>query len=257
MPVSDELIAQIGIMLAESTRPSVLSGAGISRESGIPTYRGEPDSYWSNPAVRRLATVAGFHETPADVWNFFQSLRQQMGSAQPNAGHIALAQLENDLPGLPVITQNVDDLYERAGSSKVVHLHGLINRNRCSRYCQGIPSLLDEQYLTHQESVPPLCPHCGAFVRPHVTFFGEYLHAEPIQMVEYIASQTDVMIVVGTSGVVAPASEIPHQAKNAGAKLIEINPEPTPLTPIADYWLAASTSDVLPRIAAACHNALI
>lgn len=256
MPIYDEVVTEIGVMLAESKRPSVLSGAGISRESGIPTYRGDSDSYWSNPEVRRLATVAGFYETPAAVWNFSQSLRRQMDAAQPNAGHYALARLESYLPGLPVITQNVDDLHERAGSSKVIHLHGLIKQNRCSRYCQGIPSLIDEKYLVDQRSTPPLCPHCGAFVRPHVMFFGEYLHAEPLQTAEYIAGQTDVMIVVGTSGVVAPASEIPQQAKHAGAKLIEINPEPTPLTSITDYWLPALASGVLPLIAAACQNTL-
>lgn len=254
--ILEKQIEEAALLLLESQRPSVLTGAGISRESGIPTYRDDTDSYWANPAVRRLATVAGFHESPVEVWNFFQTMRALMEAAQPNAGHQALAELEEYVPGLPIITQNIDHLQERAGSTTVIHLHGLITQTRCSRYCQGVPSIVDEAHVSAQPSVkPPLCPFCGAFLRPHVTLFGEYLHSEPLNTAETVAHQTDLMLIVGTSGVVAPASEIPAQAKQSGAKLIEINPWPSAITPLADYWLPVSASEALPAMVSVCKKA--
>lgn len=233
-------------MLSSCKHPSALTGAGMSRESGIPTYRDHSDSLWSNPEIRRLATVAGFHETPELVWEFFKAFRDKVKAAQPNSGHLALAQTAKYLSGLPIITQNVDDLHERAGSKHVIHLHGLLNQLRCSRYCQGVPSVIEGDW--EQDHQLPVCPFCGANLRPNITFFGEYLHSEPLQLAEYILQRTDLLIIIGTSGMVAPASEMPQTAKSNGAKLIEINLQPSMITPIADLWIEAPAGEVLPLI---------
>lgn len=251
------VIETISQVLIASKRPSVLTGAGISRESGIPTYRSGDDARWSLPEVRRLATVAGMYESPVEAWNFFYALREQMCAAQPNAGHTALVELATLLPGLPIITQNVDDLHERAGSRAVIHLHGLITQTRCSRYCHGIPSIIEPSRIdTTSGLIPPHCPDCNALLRPHITLFGEYLHSQPIQTAEYICAQTDCLLVIGTSGIVAPASELPQQAKLHGATIIEINPQPSAITPLADYWLPASSGEALTAILKVCRALL-
>jgi NAD-dependent deacetylase len=191
-------IARIGYLLSQSQRPSVFTGAGMSRESGLPIYRDSDDAQWHDPAIRRLATVAGFHETPDAVLAYFNTFRERVQATQPHLGHLALAELEMWLAGLPIITQNVDDLHERAGSKQVIHLHGNLMQDRCTRYCRGVPSVIDVR------DTSTTCPLCGASRRPNVLLFGEYVHSDVFQQALRVADHSDLMLIIGTTGLVAP-----------------------------------------------------
>jgi len=235
--------------IAASARLSVFTGAGMSAESGIPTYR-DPDGLWTTYNAQEIASAAALHDDPAGVWEFFRKQCVLIQQASPNAGHHALRQIET-LFGqrLPIITQNIDDLHERAGSTSVVHLHGQWMTNRCSRYCQGIPSLVDISDEVISSTALPTCPHCGAMVRPDVILFGEYLHGYVYEQAQAIAQRTDVILIIGTSGLVAPASKIPLTAQDHGATLIEINPQRTRITPNVDVYIPAPCAEVLHTIA--------
>jgi NAD-dependent deacetylase len=244
-----EAVNEATAVLASSQYPCVLTGAGVSRESGVHTFR-DADGLWSQMDYRKVASVAAFHENPQGVWDFHEGFRALVNAASPNAGHIALVDLEAlYFPELPILTQNVDDLHERAGNTNVTHLHGLLKQNRCSRYCQGVPSVVDNSAIdwTTGEK-PPRCPHCGALVRPHVTLFGEFLHSAPLRRMEQAVDKADLLIIIGTSGVVAPASEIAERAKSNGAKLIEINPQQSRLTPLVDMWIQMASGEALPEM---------
>ncbi|MBL8164157.1 MAG: NAD-dependent protein deacylase [Anaerolineae bacterium] len=240
--MSSTVIERAAFLLSQCSQPSAFTGAGISKESGLPTYRDSSDALWNDPKIRRLATVAGLHETPDEVRRYFASFRAQVQAARPNAGHDALFELEAWSLGLPIITQNVDDLHERAGSRQVIHLHGNVLQDRCSRYCRGVPSVVEtgEGVVT--------CPWCGAATRPNVTLFGEYVHGEPLSLATQVAEQTDLMLIVGTTGIVAPALDIPKTARQSGATLIEINPNPTAVTPLVDLAIPMSAGEALPLI---------
>jgi NAD-dependent deacetylase len=145
--IADEAIYEAATFLAASQYPCVLTGAGVSKESGIPTFRDE-DGLWSKMDHRKVASVAAFHENPQGVWDFHEGFRALVNIASPNVAHIALADLEAAyFPDLPILTQNVDDLHERAGSTNVTHLHGMLRQNRCSRYCRGVPSVVDNSEI--------------------------------------------------------------------------------------------------------------
>ncbi len=245
----DAQIEQAARLLRASSRPCVLTGAGVSKESGIPTFRDAMEGLWSQYDPPALATPQAFARDPKLVWDFYEMRRARVRPAQPNPGHRALAALERRCDGLPIITQNVDDLHERAGSTRVIHLHGLIMRSRCARGCQGEPTLIDVEALTWDRSAgPPQCPHCGALVRPDVVWFGELLPQEPLAAALAIVESTDLMLVIGTSGVVSPAAQMPSEAKRRGAKLIEINPVRSELTPYMDLWLEGASGQILPRL---------
>lgn len=237
-------LKEIAGLLVASARPCVFTGAGMSQESGIPTYRDETNGLWRQYDINEVSSGVAFHTHPQKVWDFHVLLRDLVQSAQPNAGHFALTEIEADyLSGLPIITQNIDDLHERAGSRHVVHLHGQLMRNRCSRYCKGIPSIVeDELIVTPTDGQIPRCPHCDAYLRPDVILYGEYLHGYVMDQARTIASHTDLMLVIGTSGLVAPASEIPLMAQEAGATLIEINPVQSRITPNVDVFLQMTAS---------------
>jgi NAD-dependent deacetylase len=236
-------------LLRASTRPSVLTGAGASKESGIPTFRDALDGLWAQYDPQQLATSAAFASNPKLVWDFYEMRRAKARAAAPNLGHHALAALERRLPSLPIITQNIDDLHEQAGSTEVIHLHGLLASNRCSRNCQGTVTRIDISVLEwDKDAGPPACPYCGGNVRPDVVWFGEYLYPEPLRAAEKVLAETDLMLIIGTSGAVAPASRMPLIARGHGAKLIEINPYESELTAAADLWLHGASGEVLPRI---------
>jgi NAD-dependent deacetylase len=249
MSVSESIIAQTADLIRASNQLTVLTGAGVSRESGVPTFRDALDGLWARFDPAQLATAQAFKADPKLVWDFYQYRRDLMRPAQPNPGHYALAELENRFPHTTIITQNVDDLHERAGSKNVIRLHGRIAANKCFFNCQGSPTPVDvTQIEWDREGGPPACPHCGRWVRPDVVWFGEMLPPEALQDAAAVLRKTDVMLVVGTSGLVSPAADMPYTAKRAGATIVEINPEVSVISQIAHIELRTPSGEALPRI---------
>lgn len=248
----ENLIQQAANLIRNSRHLTVLTGAGVSAESGIPTFREALSGLWEEYDPARLATRQAFEDDPKLVWNFYEYRRSLVRPAQPNPAHQALAALERRYPSMHIITMNVDDLHERAGSHNVIHLHGLIEANRCSANCQGAPTPVDiSQIEWDHASGPPPCPYCGKPVRPDVVWFGEVLPSDALGKAHDAAQQTDLMLVIGTSGVVRPASDLPALAKRHGTKIIEFNPVESEITPLADLWLPAPSGETLPRVLAA------
>ncbi|MCS7155672.1 MAG: NAD-dependent deacylase [Bacteroidetes bacterium] len=202
---------------------AVLTGAGISAESGIPTFR-SPEGLWARFKPEELANVKAFLRNPELVWSWYEHRRRVAREAQPNAAHLALVALEERYPDFTLITQNVDNLHRRAGSRNVVELHGNIERNRCVA-CQR-PWVEPDTELKE----PPRCAHCGELVRPDVVWFGEPLPEEAWMRAEAAARRAEVFLVIGTSAVVYPAAWLPEIAWESGAYTVEINLEPTALS---------------------------
>ncbi|MAS37571.1 MAG: NAD-dependent protein deacylase [Anaerolineaceae bacterium] len=244
-----ELIQQAAHVLRGARHPAVLTGAGVSQESGVPTFREALDGLWAQYDPEELATPMAFQRNPKLVWDWYAHRRALLGAVQPNPAHLALARLEQRFSSLRIITQNVDDLHEQAGSTHIIHLHGNIARSKCVANCQGNPTLIDLTTLDPaDDETPPKCPHCGEFVRPDVVWFHEVLPAHAIQDATAAAQRCDVMLVVGTSGLVSPASTLPHLAKQHGATIIEINPAASTISPIADIKLTGPAGLLLPQL---------
>ncbi len=223
---------------------AVLTGAGVSKESGVPTFRDAMDGIWSQYDPLELATPDAFRRNPQRVWDWYQFRRGLVRVARPNPGHYALAELARRYP-LYLVTQNVDDLHEQAGSIGVIHLHGNIAQTKCSAHCQGDPTLVE----TYDEAAsPPPCPHCGAWLRPNVVWFHEALPAEALSAAAQACQKADVMLVVGTSGLVMPAAQLPVLAKRHGARLIEVNPDESAITPLCDIKLDGPSGRILPQL---------
>ncbi|MBI1259174.1 MAG: NAD-dependent protein deacylase [Chloroflexi bacterium] len=245
-------IEQAADLIRQSARLTVLTGAGVSAESGIPTFRDALTGLWAQYDPTRLATPQAFAQDPKLVWDFYQFRRDLMRPAQPNPAHFALAAFEQRFPEMQIITQNIDDLHERAGSHNVIRLHGKMSANKCSANCQGDPTSIDLSQLEWEaESEVPACPHCGSPVRPDVVWFGEMLPLGQLDAARVAATYADVMLIVGTSGVVTPAADMPQIAKDNGATLIEFNPVESAITPITDLWLPAPAGETLPRVVTA------
>ncbi|GAA5527218.1 NAD-dependent deacylase [Herpetosiphon gulosus] len=223
---------------------TILTGAGISAESGIPTFRDSLVGLWNTIDLEQVATLAGYLQQPEAVWGWYQAHRQQMLDVQPNAGHIALAQLEQHIPTVTIITQNIDGLHQRAGSTKVVELHGTINTVSCSAAKHGSLAWPDSPSL-------PLCAVCGAPMRPDVVWFGERLDLVKIQAAELASQNCDVFLAIGTSGLVAPAATFPMTARAYRARLIDLNLEDTPLSRHARHRLRGTAAQLLPALVAA------
>ncbi|HEX2908643.1 MAG TPA: NAD-dependent deacylase [Phototrophicaceae bacterium] len=248
----DDLIRDAATYLRHSQQLTVLTGAGISKESGIPTFRDALDGLWAQFDPTQLATRQAFSDNPKLVWDFYEYRRELMRPAQPNPGHYALAELQRRLPHLRIITQNVDDLHERAGNTDIIRLHGRISANKCFFNCQGEPTPVDVSKLgwDHEKGLPA-CPHCGRWVRPDVVWFGEMLPTAALQAAKERLDHTDVMLVIGTSGLVSPAADMPYHAKTVnGAVIIEINPDDSAITRLADIKLSGPSGEVLPRLLA-------
>jgi NAD-dependent deacetylase len=226
---------------------AVLTGAGVSAESGLSTFRG-PGGLWEGQNAMELATPDAFEENPARVWRFYEWRREQVRQARPNAGHEALARIEKVLPHMTLITQNVDGLHRAAGSRNVLELHGTILLTRCTG-CGAREAGPDAPF----PSLPPRCG-CGSLLRPDVVWFGEALPDGVFEAAAEAAEESAVFLVAGTSSVVAPASSLALMAAHAGAKVFEINPEDTPLAPLADGCFRASASAVLPAFADALER---
>lgn len=232
---------QVRAWLAAARRLLVTTGAGISAESGIPTFRG-PGGLWRRFRAEDLATPEAFRHDPKLVWEWYDWRRGLIAQATPNAGHLALVEMEQRQDHFHLITQNVDGLHQRAGSQRVIELHGNIWKLRCTA-C-GTESLNLETPLPQ---LPPRCP-CGGMLRPGVVWFGEDLPRTALEMAWSAAEQGDLMLVVGTSGLVYPAAALPDIARRHGAKIVEINPDPTPLSDRADLSLRGTAAQILPRL---------
>lgn len=218
----------------------VLTGAGISAESGIPTFRG-PGGLWKNYRPEQLATPEAFARDPKLVWEWYAWRRSLVAAAEPNAGHLALAKLEQRSSALLLVTQNVDGLHRRAGSHRVVELHGDLWTTRCVQ-CGS------ESREADLGELPPRCLKCGGLLRPGVVWFGEPLPSEAVTTAFAAASKADVVLVVGTSGVVYPAAQLPIVAQERGAYVVEVNVERTPLTSRADAVFIGPATEILPRL---------
>lgn len=246
---SSSIVQRAADLLKNSRQIVVLTGAGVSKESGVPTFRDAMEGLWAKYDPQMLATPQAFRANPKLVWDWYEWRRMMVRAAKPNPGHLALAALERRFPALDLITQNVDDLHEQAGNRRVIHLHGNIAQSRCFFDCQGSPTLIDVSQLRWDvDSGPPPCPHCGRWVRPDVVWFGEALPPVALERALALSASCDVMLVVGTSGLVSPASEMPRIAKDYEAAIIDVNPDISMITRMADVHLQGPSGIMLPQI---------
>lgn len=221
-----------------------LTGSGISAESGIPTFREAQTGIWAQFRPEELATPEAFAAAPARVWEWYAWRRTLVQAAAPNAGHFALVRLETLAPRFTLVTQNVDGLHARAGSTAVLELHGNILRTVCSKDRQVVES------WTEPAQPPPRCPACDMFLRPDVVWFGEMLPMRQLEAAMAAAAACDVFIAVGTSGLVYPAAGLPLVALDNGATVIVVNPDETPLTSHPTvHHLRGAAAAVLPALA--------
>jgi NAD-dependent deacetylase len=226
--------------LKQAQRVVVSTGAGVSAESGVPTFRGA-GGIWNKMNPEELASVDGFMKNPQLVWEWYQYRRSLMSDVTPNPGHHALARLEQMVAEFTLITQNIDGLHARAGSNHILELHGNISRNKCLR--------CERPYLTevNLETGLPKCT-CGGMIRPDVVWFGEMLPQETLERAFKATEEAEVFFSVGTSAVVQPAASLPFMARRSGALVVEVNVAPTGLTPVAHLFLQGKSGEVLPRI---------
>ncbi|WP_157271450.1 SIR2 family NAD-dependent protein deacylase [Azohydromonas aeria] len=244
---TDRDIADLRTRLATARKVCVLTGAGMSAESGIPTFRDAQTGYWSRFDPMQLASEAGFRADPRMVWDWYAERREGVRRAQPNAGHLALGAYAQRHPGrLTLVTQNVDDLHQRAGNGDTLRLHGDILLDRWLERCTHQPSLTDVSGAVPGR--PPKCPHCGNLVRPGVVWFGEMLPDGAMEAAQQAAFECDVMLVVGTSGAVWPAAGLAQVAHEAGAHVAIVNPQPSEIDDQAHLCLRGTAAGVLPRV---------
>lgn len=220
----------------------VLTGAGISAESGIPTFRDAQTGLWARFRPEELATAEAYRRNPELVWDWYAWRRGLVAGAAPNAGHLALARLEGLVPALTLVTQNVDGLHQRAGSTGVVELHGNLHRSRCF----AEDTVVDSRAETGGR--PPRCARCGAPLRPDVVWFGEALPPAALARAEAVARASDFFFSIGTSAAVFPAAQLPITALRSGATVVEINKDPTPLTGAATFSLPGAAGVILPAL---------
>ena len=226
----------------------VFSGAGVSAESGVPTFRAQHTGYWAQFDPQEMASEPGFRAHPQRVWQWYQYRRDLVAQVQPNAAHRALADYAQRHPGqLSLITQNVDGLHQRAGSPDVICLHGDLMRNQ---WLDAVCPACDVDGAVAAGGQPPRCAACGNMLRPGVVWFGEHLPADALAQAEAAVQGCDLMLVVGTSGVVYPAAGLIFQAHQRGATIVIINPEATELDMLAQERLQAPAAQVLPAILA-------
>ena len=227
--------------IREAEKVAVLTGAGVSAESGVPTFRGA-DGLWKKYKATDLATPEAFNRNPELVWDFYNWRRELISKVKPNPAHFALAELERKKSDFILITQNVDGLHQEAGSENVLEIHGSIWRVKCTR-CE---------FQAEDRRVPlpklPTCPQCGALLRPAVVWFGEALDFHILERAFQASKECDLMLVVGTSAVVHPAASLSLEAKSSGARVIEINLEETSQTSLLDLTILGKAGEILPEI---------
>ncbi|MDQ1243649.1 MAG: NAD-dependent protein deacylase [Pseudomonadota bacterium] len=240
---ADELVGRAAEALRRARHVCVLTGAGISAESGIPTFRDALTGLWAKFSPEELATPEAFERDPETVWSWYEWRRQLIRQAQPNAGHLALAELARRVPRLTLVTQNVDGLHQRAGSPGVLEYHGNILRDRCT-----VEQIVANRSEDTRRAGLPRCAACGGLLRPDVVWFGEAIPAGPMALAAAAAEDCDVFLSVGTSSLVYPAAGLAEVALRRRATLIEINPNATDLSPHADLVLAGPSGQVLPAL---------
>ena len=231
-------------LLAGVRRLAVLTGAGMSAESGVPTFRDAQTGLWSRFDPMQLASPEGFRADPPLVWRWYAWRRGLIAQAPPNAGHLALARAADRFDALRIVTQNVDGLHQRAGSREVIEIHGNILRSRCLDDC-GVRFDLPKDLPAGE---PPRCPGCGSWLRPDVVWFGEMLDPACLRAAEEAVTGAEALLVVGTSGLVYPAAGLPLQARRAGRRVIIVNPQPTEIDSVADVIVTGAAGAVLPAL---------
>ncbi len=244
--MDETAITDAARLLAAANSVCVSTGAGMSVESGLETFRGD-DGLWSQVNVEEMATPQAFRRDPEKVWAWYRYRRQKLAQIEPHDGHRVLADWERRTPDLTVVTQNIDGLHHRAGSRNVIELHGRLDVARCT-YCdynvQGLDDLGED----------PACPVCAKRLRPGVVWFGEALPVGAIESAFLAAQRCDLFMVIGTSGVVQPAASLVDVAKTCGARVMEVNPNPTELSHLADVCVRAGCRDALTAIDRAWRN---
>ena len=237
-----DIVAQ---KLKGSRKIVFVTGAGISQESGIPTFRGK-DGHWRKYDPMKLASIDAFYDDPKLVWEWYEDRRKNILAAKPNEGHFAISQME-EFKDVVILTQNIDGLHQRSGSTNVLELHGSIIRIKCT-VCDFVDNITE-----NFESLPPKCK-CGSMLRPDVVWFGESLPQDIWQSAIKEASVCDVMVIVGTSLVVSPVNTLPVYAKQNGAILIEVNPEKTVMSNDMAISIRATSVEVLPKMLSIFKN---
>ena len=225
--------------LQNSQRIVALTGAGISAESGLATFRDAQTGLWSKFRPEELATAEAFRRNPKLVWDWYRWRREQALKAKPNPGHLALVEIEKRAPQFLLVTQNVDGLHARAGSRRLIELHGNLHRFRCFEN-----NCASDNFDVENGR----CRSCGGNLRPDIVWFGEMLPADGLESAVAAAEKCDVFFSIGTSSVVYPAADLWRRAKEGDAIVIEINKDPTPLTPLADHSFLGKASEILPAL---------
>src|SRR5256886_3426820 len=225
--------------LREARKIVALTGAGISAESGLATFRDAQTGLWSKFRPEELATAEAFRRNPKLVWDWYRWRREQALKAKPNPGHLALIEIEKRAPEFLLVTQNVDGLHARAGSKRIVELHGNLHRFRCFEN-----NCASDNFDVENGR----CRSCGGNLRPDIVWFGEMLPADGLESAVAAAAKCDVFFSIGTSSVVYPAADLWRRAKEGDAIVIEINKDPTPLTPLADHSFLGKASEILPAL---------
>jgi len=235
-------LAELRASIGTGTRIAALTGAGVSAASGVPTFRGGPDSLWENTRPEELATPEAFRADPEKVWRWYDWRRGLIAGCEPNPGHRALADLEKLVAGVTVITQNVDGLHAAAGSTDIVEFHGSIWKVRCTGCGR------EREDRRAPLPIPPRCEGCGALLRPGVVWFGEGIDPRDMERAVAASTNCDLFLVVGTSGVVHPAAGLASMAGQAGAKVVEFNLESGGAAPWVDVFIPGGAEETLPRL---------
>lgn len=241
--MQEQLIQQVKARLADAKAVTILTGAGISADSGVPTFRGA-DGLWKTYSAQDLANPEAFARDPYLVWQWYNWRRELIAEKAPNPAHYAIAELERRAPGFWLITQNVDGLHAAAGSTRMSEIHGNIWKVRCTQCDQ----------VTDNRDIPiailPTCSSCRGLLRPHIVWFGESLDPMTLSRSVQALQQCDILLIVGTSGVVYPAASFAPMAKQAGAMIVEVNLDPPPAASFVDVYLQGRAKDVVPALVA-------
>jgi len=243
--IPEDLIAT----LRRAQQVAVLTGAGVSAESGVPTFREAQTGLWARYDPQELATPQAFLRNPKLVWEWYAWRRELVASAEPNPAHVALVEMERRVPTFTLITQNIDNLHHEAGSRNVVELHGNIRRNKC--FEEG--RVVEDWQPTGD--APPRCPECGSLIRPDVVWFGEALPGNALAAAIAATRTCDVFFSIGTSALVHPAAALPLEAAENGATTVEVNPEKTPVSVWMDVTLPGPAGELLPALVSAVWGA--